>query len=231
MVKLHSPLHASLKRTAKRLLGRPQEYKFDEELHWQRTEWLPLWSLEANQKKCHEYWRRYRHLDDILMAFPITSTTDVLDVGCGMSSVLHFVEGRRVGLDPLMAQYRKLYRYPFETIVAPGEAIPRPNASFDVVFCSNCIDHSTSPEQLVAEMRRVLRPGGLAVLTCEVFEQAGGERDLAHPHSISAASLRALVAGHFTITAEWNEPFYGLKRYCEGATEPAGTEQILLLRL
>jgi SAM-dependent methyltransferase len=40
-----------------------------------------------------------------------------------------------------------------------------PDASFDAVFCSEVIEHMTSPELLAAQMSRVLKPGGLLVLS------------------------------------------------------------------
>ena len=38
--------------------------------------------------------------------------------------------------------------------------------TFDVVVSSECIEHTPSPETAVAELIRVLRPGGTLVLTC-----------------------------------------------------------------
>jgi len=43
---------------------------------------------------------------------------------------------------------------------ATGEAIPFPDASFDVVFSSNVLEHVQNPQQVINESLRVLRPGG-----------------------------------------------------------------------
>jgi len=40
------------------------------------------------------------------------------------------------------------------------------DGTFDVVISSECIEHTPSPEIAVSEMIRVLRPGGILVLTC-----------------------------------------------------------------
>ena len=50
-------------------------------------------------------------------------------------------------------------------VVAPGNAIPFPDASFDVVCCLEMLEHDRDPFGTVREMRRVLRPGGHLVLT------------------------------------------------------------------
>lgn len=47
-----------------------------------------------------------------------------------------------------------------------GEALAFDDASFDVVTCLEVIEHVSRPTALVAELARVLRPGGALVLTC-----------------------------------------------------------------
>lgn len=45
-------------------------------------------------------------------------------------------------------------------VVADAHALPFPDASFDVILAHNVIEHLRDPTTGVAEMRRVLRPGG-----------------------------------------------------------------------
>lgn len=40
------------------------------------------------------------------------------------------------------------------------------DASFDLIVSSECIEHTPSPRASIKEMARVLRPGGMIVLTC-----------------------------------------------------------------
>jgi SAM-dependent methyltransferase len=47
---------------------------------------------------------------------------------------------------------------------APGEALPFAHDSFDVVWCTNVLEHVQDPPQVLAEMTRVLKPGGTAVV-------------------------------------------------------------------
>ena len=50
--------------------------------------------------------------------------------------------------------------------VNDGEGLDFPDASFDVVTCLEVIEHVRRPTALLAELARVLRPGGTLVLTC-----------------------------------------------------------------
>lgn len=43
---------------------------------------------------------------------------------------------------------------------ATGEAIPFPESHFDVVYSSNVLEHVNDPAKVIAEMVRVLKPGG-----------------------------------------------------------------------
>src|SRR5205814_9711167 len=124
-------------------------------------------------------------LDDIKDLAAIDDDSEILDVGCGLSSVLHFVPGRRTGADPLGDRYRSIYQYPFEVVQAPGESLPFDDDRFDVVFSSNCLDHTSDPEQVLVEIRRVLRPGGHFALTAEIYPEDLGERNLGHPHTFT----------------------------------------------
>lgn len=49
-------------------------------------------------------------------------------------------------------------------------ALSFPDASFDSVVCLEVIEHVGDPERLLSEIRRVLKPGGIVVLTCPSHE-------------------------------------------------------------
>ena len=48
--------------------------------------------------------------------------------------------------------------------VASGEALPFPNESFDLVYAHGVVQYTALPQRLVDECRRVLEPGGEAIL-------------------------------------------------------------------
>ena len=97
----------------------------------------------------------------------------VLDVGCGPGSItLGFAEavgtGEVVGVDIQESQVseanklsieRKLNNVRFE--VGDAYHLPFPDKSFDAVFAYAVLWHLREPLRALAEIRRILRPGGI----------------------------------------------------------------------
>lgn len=55
-------------------------------------------------------------------------------------------------------------------VFGDGQALPFASAEFDTVFCTEVIEHLTMPEQCIAEMARVLKPGGHLLMTVPFME-------------------------------------------------------------
>lgn len=98
----------------------------------------------------------------------------LLDLGAGMGGFA--VAAARAGARVVACEYNRAYctiialraaRYGLALPIrnAAGEALPFSNAHFDAVVCWDVIEHVQSPEALLAEIGRVLRPGGAALLT------------------------------------------------------------------
>jgi ubiquinone/menaquinone biosynthesis C-methylase UbiE len=91
----------------------------------------------------------------------------LLDVGCGWEArLLREVEpyiGRGVGID---FKAPRLETPKLRTISATlTDRLPFDDASFDVVTLLAVLEHLDQPAAIVREIARVLRPGGLLVLT------------------------------------------------------------------
>ena len=80
----------------------------------------------------------------------------VLDLGCGRGPYAALF-ANRVGCD--------IEPSPAVHVVADAEALPFGPGVFDMVLSTEMLEHVRNPERAVAEMGRVLRPGGRLVLT------------------------------------------------------------------
>jgi SAM-dependent methyltransferase len=92
---------------------------------------------------------------------------EILDVGAGDGVSLAYLPPRaRVNLlepDPGSAQRltaRIAHRPESRVLHAPAESIPLPDASVDAVICSAVLCSVKDQRRALAEIRRVLRPGG-----------------------------------------------------------------------
>lgn len=83
----------------------------------------------------------------------------VIDVGCGEKPYADFFEGARyLGLN-----YGTDDASP--DIVGDAQRLPLKNDCADIVFSTQVIEHVPYPEKLVGEAFRVLKPGGILLLT------------------------------------------------------------------
>lgn len=200
--------------------------KYDLELSFQR-DWAE--DFKQNRSKVLEYWRRYRYLDEITRICQITEDTRILDVGCGISSVLHYVKGKKFGIDPLADEYLKIYEYPEGINIKKGfgEEIPFTDEYFDIVFCSNVLDHVTDPKETLNEIYRVLKPNGHFVLTVEIFKERM-KRDRTHPHSLTKRDVYSLLVDRFTIIFERESSWISLRRYYYGSITASNKELVII---
>lgn len=102
-----------------------------------------------------------RHVAAYKLAEPEFGPGRLLDLGCGVGHSFHLLAPREtVGVDidagALEGQER-------ETVVADMRHIPFGDSSFDSVLSVHSLEHVPDPATVVAEVSRVLAPGGTAV--------------------------------------------------------------------
>ena len=91
----------------------------------------------------------------------------VLDVGCGvgMYTAAFLRETPHVfGVEIERERALEARERAAGVVEAPGERLPFPDAAFDVVFSHEVLEHVADDRACVAEMVRVIRPGGRIVV-------------------------------------------------------------------
>jgi SAM-dependent methyltransferase len=99
---------------------------------------------------------------DFATAF--TSSGRVLDVGCGAGwSTLLFAERGydATGIDLNPAAFEPPSHSRLTLLEGSALSIPFPDASFDLVTAYQTLEHVPDPGQMLGEMLRVVRPGGV----------------------------------------------------------------------
>jgi SAM-dependent methyltransferase len=115
---------------------------------------------------------RLNYLPD-LVAFERWRGRDVLDLGCGAGlDLVRFARGgaRAVGVElssralAMARDYLAISGLDAALVQADAACLPIPDASFDLVFCHGVLPFVRDESAVVAEIRRVLRPDGIAIL-------------------------------------------------------------------
>lgn len=97
---------------------------------------------------------------------------DILDLGCGTGEMMkilldHKADIHLYGLDisskMIHVANEKLKEKAVLTL-GDAEHMPYEDAVFDVVYCNDSFHHYPHPQQVVHEIYRILRPGGIVIL-------------------------------------------------------------------
>jgi ubiquinone/menaquinone biosynthesis C-methylase UbiE len=113
----------------------------------------------------------------ILELLKIYKVERVIDVGSGsgtFSRILHEkgckvvaveIDWESVKLAKEVSQPSKGLFY----VTADGTKIPFKNAIFDMAICSEVLEHIKDDKAVISEIKRVLRPGGIAIITVPTY--------------------------------------------------------------
>ena len=139
-----------------------------------------------------------RHLFE---RFSLKKNDKILDVGCGRGEFLNgFIscEMKGYGVDRSMVAKRYVKSAEIRTADLEKEKIPYEDNFFDVVYSKSVIEHFYYPENLVSEIYRVLKPGGVVITMCPDWEYNVKNyfEDFTHRTPFTLVSLRDIQIMH-----------------------------------
>ncbi len=124
-----------------------------------------VYESEQGKSGCMDEVARVQKCRRLFSEFP---SGKVLDVGCGDGAILAPLRDRHElhGVDVSEAAVAAARASGVNAVQHDLEnPLPYPNDTFDFVFCGETIEHQIDTDWLLSEINRVLKPGGLLVLT------------------------------------------------------------------
>lgn len=118
----------------------------------------------------------------------------VLDLGSGVGG--YSEEFARCGACVIsvdLVQPQLTPGLPINQIVGNALALPLCTEGFDFVFCASLIEHVAQPAQLLAEIERVLKPGGVCYLSFPPYYSPRGGHEFAPFHYLGERVALRLV--------------------------------------
>jgi ubiquinone biosynthesis O-methyltransferase len=147
-------------------------------------------SVAGQYDRWHERVHRGDDIEELSLASWHRSALDlapplegrsVLEVGCGAGdfSISLSAAGAHVtGVDfspraiELARQKARHHNQSIAFQVADAQTLPFADDSFDVLFSCECLEHDPDPRRMLSELHRVLKPGGVLILTTENYSNA-----------------------------------------------------------
>lgn len=147
------------------------------------------------------------HMHRYLLTAPLVKGARVLDIASGEgfgSNILAQSAAEVIGVDiseaAILNARAKYARNGLRFEVGSVTAIPLPDHSVDFVISFETIEHIVAHQEMLAEVRRVLRPGGVFVVSTpekSVYTDASGHVNPFHAKELYRDEFVALLGAHF----------------------------------
>lgn len=136
----------------------------------------------------------------------------VLDAGCGTGGMMQQLPAgwTSVGIDVSPVAVKLTQARGLQALLGSVHDLPFESASFDAVLSLDVLYHrAVQPEQAMAEMARVLKPGGALILNLPAFAALRGshDRSVSGVRRYNACQVQGLLARHnleLTMIHYWN---------------------------
>jgi ubiquinone/menaquinone biosynthesis C-methylase UbiE len=163
--------------------------------HWQETS---RFGVKFNAPLVSRY-------SSILKRIPAEANA-ILDIGCGdgyltcligksfTRSIVTGLEAEEAGIRIARQRASNMPNVRFE--LSKGSELPFSDARFDVVVMADVIEHLPHVDDMLSQIRRVLKPAGFVIITTP-NRQAGSKWDERHVFEFSGEELKSKIASQF----------------------------------
>ncbi len=141
----------------------------------------------------------------------------ILDIGCGNGDISQYFthDNQPSGVD--VSDKRKPANKDFEFIKVDSEELPFHSSSFDLVISNHVIEHVNDQHRHLAEIHRVLKPGGLVYMATPnkrspfMKGHIGNERVLRYEQMEALFCMHGFKVREYTISMIHEPDKYGVK--------------------
>ena len=147
------------------------------------------------------------HLHRYALACELATGLDVLDIACGegygsnlLAGCAKSVVGVDVAADSVAHAAVKYRRHNLRYAHGSATAVPLPDAAVDLVVSFETIEHLRQHDEMLSELRRVLRPGGRVIISSpdrRYYSEATDHMNPFHLRELSCDEFRELIARFF----------------------------------
>ena len=140
-------------------------------------ELVTAWDMAAEAID-HDPMRPVRYGKCLRYFQPLDRGSHILEVGCGEGTGLRFARslgfhrltGCEISPERIKRAQAKLGNHADFVLVSDDGRLPFADGAFDAVFSAAVIEHVLDPAMFVAEIARVVRPGGCVVISSDCWQ-------------------------------------------------------------
>jgi SAM-dependent methyltransferase len=160
------------------------------------------------------------HLHRYLLAREWCRDKDVLDVASGegygtalLAQVARRAVGVEIAADTVDHASNAYKANNLSFVVGDARSLPIPDATFDVVTSFETIEHFAEQRRFLSEIRRVLRPGGLLIVSTpdrDHYSPAESAANPFHVRELTQAEFETLLRSYFAeVSVVLQRPIFG----------------------
>ncbi len=148
-----------------------KEFKTPRELAEWNDEMVRRYDIERYYERSHPImrWLEQQRLRVLRAMAAPTAGERMLEVGCGAGHVLEKFENcGRNGIDLssiMLERTRRRLGNAVTLTQGSADALPYADASFDIVVCTEVLEHTTDPDRVIDELMRVAGPAGRVIVS------------------------------------------------------------------
>ena len=155
---------------------------------------------------------------EVLARIAGISGPEILEVGCGEGMMFDGTSMQPVQMDVSMTRVQRAAAKSRRLLYADGYHLPFADRSFAAVLLVAVLEHTLQPPRILAEARRVLKPGGQVIIvvpndvTMSVGRFLLGKFPIRYPDHVTFATPRKTrgwladgfcIREHFTLPVRW----------------------------